>query len=164
MTARHKALWLTLHEPREFTLGWLLFYAALFGTGIGTVIADHGQLPLGVFTARHVAAYAFIVGAGAAFPFAWRGIWWAERIFIPIVGFGLFARILAILAMGDTTDDGHTALAVGAWVALFGALIIRGVWVKISPYRIGAGPQLAHVEATLARARLEETEREHERR
>ena len=164
MTARHKALWLTLHEPREFTLGWLLFYAALFGTGIGTVLADHGQLPLGVFTARHVAAYAFIVGAGAAFPFAWRGIWWAERIFIPIVGLGLFARILAILGMGDTTDAGRTVLAVGAWVALFGALIIRGVWVKISPYRIGAGPQPAHVEATLARARLEETEREHERR
>ena len=159
MTARHKALWLTLHEPREFTLGWLLFYAALFGTGIGTVLADHGQLPLGVYTARHVAAYSFIVGAGAAFPFAWRGIWWAERIFIPIVGLGLFARILAILAMGDTTDAGRTVLAVGAWVALFGALVIRGVWVKISPYRIGAGPQPAHVEATLARARIDQDER-----
>ena len=159
MTARHKALWLTLHEPREFTFGWLVFYAALFGTGIGTVLADHGQLPLGVYTARHVAAYSFIVGAGAAFPFAWRGVWWAERIFIPIVGLGLFARVLAILAMGDTSDAGRTVLAVGAWVALFGALVIRGVWVKISPYRIGAGPQPAHVEAALARARIDQDER-----
>lgn len=159
MTARHKALWLTLHEPREFTLGWLLFYLALFGTGVGTFLVDHGQLPLGVFTARHVAAGAFIIGAGGAFPFAWRGIWWVERIFIPVVGFGLLSRMFAILGMGDSSDGGHTILAVGAWVALLGALVIRGVWVKISPYRIGAGPQPAHVEATLARARIEEDER-----
>ena len=164
MTARHKALWLTLHEPREFTFGWVVFYAALFGTGLGTACVDHGQLPLGVYTARHVAAYAFLLGAAIALPAAWRGIWWVERIAIPIVGFGMFAHILAIAGMGDTTDEGHTVLAVGAWVALLGALAIRSVWVRISPYRIGSGPQPAHVEATLARARLEETEREHGRR
>jgi hypothetical protein len=152
-------VWLTLHEPRAFTALIVAAYVALFVTGLGAVAMDRAiMLPEGVYSARMASGLAFMFGTAITAPSAWRGIWWAERIGIPFLAFGMLARIFAVVSMGDARDTGTVVFAVGAWVGFCLMVLARGVWVKISPYRLGAGPLLPEMEATLARARLENDE------
>jgi hypothetical protein len=161
MTARHKALWLTLQEPREVTLGFVLGYLSLTAGGIGVLASDYGTLPVGVWSARMVSGAAFAAGGLLAAPTAWFGWWWVERIGVAILGFGFVSRLLAVIGMGDVLDDGQMALAVSAQLALFFMAAARFAWVEISPYRYGAGPMLPEAEAGLSKERAEQAEREH---
>lgn len=154
-----RAVWLTLHEPRAVTALYVAAYGVAVYGGLGVVTVEHGLLPVGVWSARMVAGWAWIVGGLIAAPMAWRGIWWAERIGIALLLLGFCARVLAVAGMGDAGDAGVTVNALTAWVMLGLVILARGVWVRVSPYRLGAGPLPPELDATLARARIERAER-----
>lgn len=155
-----RAVWLALHEPRQVTAWFVVGYLLLAYGGLGVVLVDHGLLPVGVWSARMVSGWAFLLGGLIAAPMAGWGIWWVERLGIGVLALGFLARVLAVLKMGDTYDDeGHVVFALTAWLALAAILFARFLWVRISPYRLGAGPLPPALEATLARARLESDER-----
>ena len=158
MTARHKALWLTLHEPRTVTAGFVLAYLVIAWGGVGALTVDHGILPVGVWSARIVSGGAFLLGGLVGAPASWRGIWWAEQIGLAFLLLGVFARCLAIVGMGDALDEGTVVFSLTAWVALAVLLVGRFLWVRISPYRADAGPIPAELSAKLARARIEKAE------
>ena len=155
-------LWMTMHEPRVVTFGFVLAYAIFAYGGLIIVATDHGMLPLGVYTARMVAGWCLVVGGLIGAPTAWKGAWWAERVATVFIAFAVFARILAILGMGELYDDGQQAFAITIWAALIAVMWARFAWVEVSPFRGGAGPLLPEMDAALARVRAERAERGHD--
>lgn len=151
-------LWMTMHEPRVVTLGFVIAYCILAYGGVIVVNVDHGTLPLGVYTARMVAAWSLIVGGLLGAPTAWRGVWWLERIATVILAFAAFSRILAILGMGELYDDGQQAFAITVWAAMIAVMWGRFAWVEVSPFRGGSGPLLPEMDAALSRVRAEQAE------
>lgn len=150
-------LWMTMHEPKMVTFGFVVAYAIFAHGGLSVILMHQGQLPLGVYLARMVSAWCFLIGGMIGAPTAWKGIWWAERAAVVAIGFGAFSRFLAIKAMGDY-DSEQSSFAVHVWLAIIAIMLARFAWVKISPYRNGAGPLLPEMAADAARVRLEQAE------
>lgn len=154
------SIWSSLHEPREVSIAFFFAYLVLVAGGVGVLLADHGQLPEGVYSARMVSAGCFVVGGALSAPSAWAGFWWVERIGVSIVGFGFLSRIFAVVGMGDYYEEGHLILAVTAWAFGMFVAAARLAWVVLSPYRYGSGPMLPEAEASLSRERVERAERD----
>lgn len=155
MNPKHRAplwetVWMTLAEPRMVTAIHVAVYLILVVTGALAIAADQGQLPIGVWSARMMAAGCFVVGGLLGAPTAWAGAWWLERAATMIVGFGALSRVIAVAGMGDYYSDSHATLAVGAWLVVGAFMWVRYLRVRLSPYRPGAGPLLPQHEASLA--------------
>lgn len=158
VSASHRGVWESLHEPRQETVAMVGFYGFMAVSGVSVFLTEQGVLPTGTYSTRLSAAAALVLGGVIGAPTAWRGVWRMERVATVWIGVAAVLRIIAVVTFHDTVAEPTAIFAGAAWVGVIVAMRLRWLRIRVSDYRADAGPIPAHLEAELAMERLRRAE------
>lgn len=123
--------WLTVPEPRAFSLGWGVGYAMIGAAGASVLVAPGGIVPPGYDAAAAVLALGVlnIVGMAVAMLSGYRDFWKGERLGISLMLCATLIYLALIVADGfgrESPDDG-----AAPWYIGFAVVVLSLRWVMI---------------------------------